>query len=256
MSGPEAILVERNGAVATVTLNAPPKNPIGNATVERLKVLLPELDGEVVFRGAGKEGFSAGANIKEFGTGIGGLGLDGWVNERTRVLDAVENLSKPAIAEIYGACLGGGLELAMSCHFRLAAEDALLGLPEIELGAVPCWGGTQRLVSLVGRARALDLLLRGRKVSGAEAARLGLVNEAHPQWELAGRVRELAEELAGKAPLSVAGILKAVLRPGRDGLEQGYRLELDAVRRTSGSRDNLEGIQAFLQKRKPVFKGD
>ena len=257
----EPDLVERTGAVATVTLNAPPHNPLGMAMIDRLETLFPELGADnavraIILTGAGDRTFSVGANIAEFGTALQKMSLKEFIDQRLRVMDRVENLPKPVICAIRGACVGGGLEIALSCHFRIAAEGARIGLPEIELGVVPAWGGTQRLTRTVGRAHALDLMLRASKIGAEEALRIGLVNEICKPEALLDRARALAEELAQKPPLAVAGILRAAVLGGGLPLAEGLALEYEALARTSGSQDAQEGIMAFLEKRKPVFRGE
>lgn len=257
----EPVLVDQIGAVATVTLNAPPHNPMGLAMIDRLEALIPKLGADntvraIVLTGAGERAFSVGADIKEFGTALEKMSLKDFIGQRLRVMDLVENLAIPVVCAIRGACVGGALEIALSCHFRIAAEGARIGLPEIELGVVPAWGGTQRLARTVGRAHALDLMLRAKKISAEEALRIGLVNAVCKPEALLDRAGALAEELAAKPPLAVAGILKAVIQGEDRLLAEGLALEFEALERTSGSQDAQEGIMAFLEKRKPVFKGE
>jgi len=183
------------------------------------------------------------------------MGLKGFIGQRLRVADRIENLPKPVVCAIRGACVGGGLEFALACHFRIAAEGARIGLPEIELGIVPAWGGTQRLTRTVGRAHALDMMLRARLVSAEEAYRIGLVHDVCPPDELPARAQALAAELAEKPPVAVAGILKAVIEGGPLSLQEGLALEYEAVEATSRTEDAQEGVIAFLEKRKPVFRG-
>ncbi len=256
----EPVLFEKTDFVATITLNNPPHNPLGMATIDRLEELFPELASDdsvraVVLTGAGDRTFSVGANIKEFGIGIERMGLKGFIDQRLRVADKIENLPKPVVCAIRGACVGGGLEFALACHFRIAAEGARIGLPEIELGIVPAWGGTQRLTRTVGRAHALDIILRAKLISAEEAYRIGLVNEVCRPEALLDRAHALAGELAEKPPIAVAGILKAVIEGGDLSLKDGLALEFAAVEGTSGTEDATEGIMAFLEKRKPVFRG-
>jgi enoyl-CoA hydratase len=256
----EPVRLDRKGFVAAVTLNRPPHNPLGMAVIDRLEELFTELASDesvraVVLTGAGDRSFSVGADIKEFGTGIERIGLKGFIDQRLRVADRIEKLPKPVVCAIRGACVGGGLEFALACHFRIAAEGARIGLPEIELGIVPAWGGTQRLTRTVGRAHALDLMLRARLIGAEEAYRIGLVNEVCRPADLLDRAHALAGELAEKPPIAVAGILKAVIEGGALPLEDGLALEFAAVERTSGTEDAGEGISAFFEKRKPVFRG-
>lgn len=257
----EPVLLERAGYVATLTLNSPPHNPIGLATVDRLQELFAELGSDpsvraIVLTGAGDRCFSVGADIREFGPGIAKMGLEKFIAQRLALIDLVENLPKPVVCAIRGACVGGGLELALGCHFRLAAEGCLIGLPEIELGVVPAWGGTQRLTRTIGRARALDLMLRARRIGSEEALQLGLVSEICAPDALLDRAAALAAELAQMPPLSVAGILKAVVQGAVLPLEEGLALEFEALTATSGTQDAREGVQAFFEKRKPKFRGE
>lgn len=174
VSKTEPVLVDRVGPVATVALNAPPHNPISMAMVDRLEDLFSALgsDGSVraiILTGAGERSFSVGADITEFGAAIAKMTLRGFIEQRLRLVQRIETLGKPVVCALRGACVGGGLELALGCHFRLAAEGARIGLPEIELGIVPAWGGTQRLTRTVGRAHALDMMLRAKKIGAVEA---------------------------------------------------------------------------------------
>ena len=260
MSEAEPILVDRDDPVVTLTLNAPPRNPIGMAMIDKLESLLPRLQADeavraVVVTGAGDTSFSVGANIKEFPEGVSKMTLRGFVAQRIRVLGQLESLGKPVIAAIRGTCIGGGLELALCCHFRIAALDAQLSLPEIDLGIVPAWGGTQRLTQIVGRARALDLMLRAKRLSGKQAHAMGLVHEAHASEEVRAVANELAGELASKPPRSVSGIMEAVIKGAQRPLEEGLEFEFAALEQTAGSRDNMEGMAAFFEKRKPKFTG-
>ena len=257
----DPVRLERDGAVATLIFGHPPHNPLGMALIDRLEQIVPELDDDsdvraVVITGAGDRTFSVGADIREFGSVAGGMGLEAFIGQRLRVISRIERLVKPVVCAIRGACVGGGLELALGCHFRIAAHGARIGLPEIELGIVPAWGGTQRLTRTVGRAHALDLMLRARKIGADEALRIGLVHEVCSPEALRERAQRLAAELAEKAPLAVAGILDAVIRGGPLSLEEGLAIEYQATQGVSGTRDVREGVVAFFEKRKPVFTGE
>lgn len=260
-SEPEnVVLVEYHDKVAIVSLNRPPYHPMNMAIIDRLEQVFADLrdDGKtraIVFTAEGEKAFSVGADIKEFGAGVSKMGLKAYIDQRLALAATIENLPKPVVCAIPGACMGGGLEFALACHFRIAAETARLGLPEIELGIVPAWGGTQRLTRTVGRAHALDLMLRARKIDAGEALRIGLVHEVCHGTALRERALELGDELAEKAPVAVAGILKAVIQGGEATLEEGLALEFEAVEATGRTEDSREGVMAFLEKRKPVFRG-
>jgi enoyl-CoA hydratase/carnithine racemase len=209
----------------------------------------------VILRGEGGENFSVGADIREFGAAAGERGVKNFIDQRLRVIRRIETMRKPVVCAIRGACLGGGLEIALACHFRIAARGAKIGLPEIELGVVPAWGGTQRLTRTVGRARALEIMLLAKKLTADEALEAGLVSAVCDPDELDAQVFALATELASKAPLAVAGILDAVIRGGPKPLEDGLAHEYTALERVISSEDFQEGVLAFFQKRTPHFKG-
>jgi len=254
------ILVHKEGAVATVELNEPPYNPLGMALVDALETAVQEIDEDpairaVIVRGAGDENFSVGADIREFGAAASGRGVKDFIDQRLRVIRRIETMRKPVVCSIRGACVGGGLEIALGCHFRIAARGAKIGLPEVELGVVPAWGGTQRLTRTVGRARALEIMLLARKLGSEEAFDAGLLTAVCEPDELDERVAALANELASKAPLAVAGILDAVVQGGVKSLDEGLVHEYAALERVISSEDLQEGVLAFFQKRPPNFKG-
>lgn len=209
----------------------------------------------VVIRGDGEENFSVGMDLKQLPDGIKRFGsAEGLFDQRLRILAAIENLLKPVVAVMFGYCLGGGLELPLACHFRFAAaEGAKIGLPEMDLGTVPAWGGSARLTRSVGRDHALDMILRAKKISGPEALRIGLVNEVWPNAELVDRAMALAQELASMPALAVAGMLRCIVGAGDKTLAEGIAEERRAVVETMGTPDQHEGIMAFLEKRKPRF---
>jgi enoyl-CoA hydratase len=211
----------------------------------------------VVITASGDEHFSVGMDLKQLMSGAQARGgFEAVLDQRLRVLSAIENLDKPVIATLFGYCLGGGLELPLACHFRLAAtEAARIGLPELDLGTLPAWGGTARLTRTVGRAHALDMILRAKMIDGPTALAIGLVHELHPVAELKARAIELAEQLAAQPPIAVAGVLRAVVGAEHLPLEDALRIERDAVRRCNRSADQIEGMKAFLEKRRPRFEG-
>jgi enoyl-CoA hydratase len=256
----ENLLLAREAAVAVVTINRPQVlNALNAATLDELGDAIDRLTDDdtvrvVIVTGAGDRSFVAGADIKE-------LAAQRPVDTRDhagrgqRVFDAIEQMGKPVIAAINGFALGGGCELAMACTFRIAADTARLGQPEIALGLIPGFAGTQRLPRLVGRPTALDLLLTGRQVTAADALRIGLVHRVVPAAELMPQARAFALELAAKAPIAMRFILEAVNR-GLDGsLAEGQALEAALFGLAAATDDMREGTTAFLEKRAPDFKG-
>jgi len=256
----ENLLLERDGAIAILTINRPTVlNALNGPTMAELQHALETLrDDETVrvliITGAGEKAFIAGADINELAvqTPVGGRehGLRG-----QQVLALIEHLGKPVIAAINGFALGGGCELAMACTIRIAADTARLGQPEINLGIIPGYAGTQRLARLAGRGRALELLLTGDMIPASEAHRIGLVNRVVPAAELAADARALAQTLAAKAPVAVRYILDAVNRGLEMPLADAAQFEATLFGLVSSTDDMREGTSAFLEKRKPVFKG-
>ena len=260
MSVAEPIVVLRDGSVATIELNDPPYNRLGMALIDMLERVIQQIDKDesiraVVLRGSGDENFSVGADIREFGAAAGGRGVRDFIDQRLRVIRRIETMRKPVVCAIRGACLGGGLEIALGCHFRIAARGAKIGLPEIELGVVPAWGGTQRLTRTIGRARALEIMLLAKKLDAREAFEAGVVTAVCEPDELDAQAQALAAELASKAPLAIAGILEAVIQGGPKSLEEGLAHEYAALETVIQSEDLQEGVLAFFQKRAPRFKG-
>ncbi len=257
------LLVEKDGAVTTITINDAPWNKMSLEFMDELEVLVGKLAGDksvraVVITASGDEHFSVGMNLKQLaGAAVSRGAFEGVLDQRLRVLAAIENMDKPWIATLFGYCLGGGLELPLACHFRLAAaEGARIGLPEMEIGSVPAWGGSARLTRCVGRMHALDMILRAKKVSGPEALRIGLVNEVWPNQELKQRAHDLAVELSEMPAGAVAGVLRCVVGAGELSLPEGLYAERQAVLQNSGTKDQMEGMMAFMEKRKPKFNAD
>jgi enoyl-CoA hydratase/carnithine racemase len=257
-----ALRVERRGRVLILENQDAPRNRMTFEYMDELERAVLAVRGDreiraVVITAAGDEHFSVGMDLKQLMAGAEERGgFEAVLDQRLRVLAMIEQLDKPVIATMFGYCLGGGLELPLACHFRLAAtEGARIGLPELDLGTVPAWGGTARLTRTVGRARALDLILRAKKIDGPTALAIGLVHELHPVTELKAKAVELAEELATQPPLAVAGVLRAVVGAEHLPLEDALRVEREAVRRCNSSADQAEGMRAFLEKRRPRFTG-
>lgn len=256
----QSFLMQRQDAVAIISINDAPYNRMSLSFIDQLEKQVAAIAADnsiraVVLTGEGLENFSVGMNLKQLPEGIERMGSpDALFDQRLRVIAAVETMGKPWIATLFGYCLGGGLELPLGCHFRLAAaEGAQIGLPEMDLGSVPAWGGSARLSKCVGRDHALDLILRGKKISGPEALRIGLVHEVWPLAELKQRAIALAHELASQPAQAVRSMLDLIVGSDEKTLEQLLQAERKAVLDNMGTPDAQEGILAFLEKRKPVF---
>jgi len=260
---PELVKVEEDGAVAIVTLDHPPVNALSGQLLEELEAEYDRLDRSdetraLVFRGAGEKAFVAGADISEFPAlreAAAEAAESGSARGIQKLAARMDAGRTPVVAAIHGYCLGGGLELAMACDVRIAAEDAQLGQPEIKLGLIPGGGGTQRLPRLIGHGRALLLNLSGDPISGMQAYEWGLVERAVPLGELFDAALELARTLSERSPFAM-GVVKQLATETRDvPLAEGLRAEAQAFMRCLGSEDGAEGVMAFLEKRKPQFTG-
>jgi enoyl-CoA hydratase len=258
----ETITVERRGAqdrIALITINRPEKrNALNVKTREEGAAALDELRGDdsvrvVVFTGAGDKSFIAGADISEFADQTAFTQRE--VMHGRSLFTAVDTFPKPVIAMINGYCLGGGCELALSCDIRIASETASFGQPEINLGIIPGGGGTQRLTRLVGEGKAMELILTGEIVDARTACSIGLVNTVVPASELEAKTMELANRIAEKSPVALAMAKEAVKTAARANLDEGLRREIDLFAICFSSEDKTEGVSAFLEKRKPEFKG-
>lgn len=254
------LLVERDDAVARVTINRPTVlNALSLRTLAELRQTLTSLQADdsvrvVIITGAGEKAFVAGADINELAEQRPTSGREQALAGQ-QVFDLIAQLGKPSIAAINGYALGGGCELAMACTLRVAADTATLGQPEINLGLIPGYGGTQRLARLVGAGVALELLLTGQQTSAQEAHRLGLVNRVVPAANLAAEVMALAKVLASKPPIAVRYIIEAVSQGLQMSLAEGQRFEATLFGLVASTDDMREGTRAFLEKRKPAFKG-
>jgi len=258
MSDP--LLFTLDDAVAIISINDAPHNRMTLDFVDELESLVTDIaddDGirAVVITAEGLDNFSVGMNLKQLPEGIQRAGNPhAFFDQRLRLIAAIENMGKPWVATLFGYCLGAGLELPLGCHFRLAAQEgAQIGLPELDLGTVPAWGGSARLSKCVGRDHALDMILRGRKISGPEALRIGLVHEVWPLAELKQRAIALAHELAAQPAAAVRGVMDVVVGSEDRRLDDLLQAEREAVMATFGTADQREGMLAFLEKRKPVF---
>jgi enoyl-CoA hydratase len=256
----ENLLIDRDHAVAIVTINRPKVlNALSTQTLDELRRAILELKYDdsvraVVLTGAGEKAFVAGADINELAVQTPITGREHAIAGQ-HVLDLIEHLGKPVIAAINGYALGGGCELAMACTIRIASETAKLGQPEINLGIIPGYAGTQRLARMVGRGRALELLLTGDQITAQEAHRLGLVNRVVAAADLLPQAKALAASLAAKAPVAIRYILDAVHKGLEMPFPQAQIFEATLFGLVASTDDMREGTRAFLEKRKADFKG-
>lgn len=208
----------------------------------------------VIITGAGEKAFVAGADIKEFSDYSGKQGEELARKGQEQVFNAIENSPKPFLAAINGFALGGGLELAMACHMRVAAEHAKLGLPEVTLGLIPGYGGTQRLTQLVGKGKAIEMITTASMISSVDAEKVGLVNYVVPQEGLISKAEEILNVIKQRAPLAVAAAIKSVIASIND--EDGYGVEIEEFGKCFETKDFKEGVSAFVEKRKAIFAGE
>ncbi len=254
------LLIEDRGAVRVITIHRPERlNALDSATIGALHAAADAAAEDpsvrvVVLTGAGPKAFVAGADISEMSGLTPSEGRD-FALRGQRMMRRLETLPKPVIAMVNGFALGGGLELAMCCHLRIASETAKVGQPEINLGLIPGFGGTQRLLRLAGRAATLELCLAGAPVDAARALQLGIVNRVVPAAELEAATMALATQLAAAAPLALRGILDCVNTGGECGIEEGLAYEAAQFGLVFSTDDMREGTSAFLDKRKPDFRG-
>ncbi len=256
----ETILYAKKDAIAYVTLNRPKVlNALNQRTWEDLKAAFEDAQDDaavrgVILTGAGDKAFIAGADISELAQ-ISAVEAEKSSTFGQDVLNVIENLGKPVIAAVNGFALGGGCETAMACTIRIAAENAKFGQPEVKLGVIPGGGGTQRLPRLVGKGRALQLILSGEIISAQEAYRIGLVNEVAPAADLITRAEWILNQIFANAPVAVKYSLEAVNKGMEASLAEGLALEASLFGLCAGTDDKKEGTQAFLEKRKPQFQG-
>jgi enoyl-CoA hydratase/carnithine racemase len=254
----ENLLYEKKGAIAYVTLNRPKVlNALNRRTWEDLKAAFEDARDDaairgVILTGAGDKAFIAGADINELAQ-ITAVEAERSSTYGQEVLNLVENLGKPVIAAVNGFALGGGCETAMSCTIRVATENAKFGQPEVKLGVLPGGGGTQRLPRLVGKGRALQLILTGEMISAQEAYRIGLVNEVVPATDLITRAETILKQIFANAPIAVRYSLEAVNKGLETSQAEGLALEASLFGLCAGTEDKKEGTQAFLQKRPAQF---
>ena len=259
----EILLYETKEAVAILTINDAPYNRMSLDFMDQLEGMVNKISFDpsiraVVLTASGLDNFSVGMNLKQLPEGIERKGSrDALFDQRLSVIEKIENMNKPWIVTLFGYCLGGGLEIPLGCHFRLAAsEDAQIGLPELDLGAVPAWGGSARLAKCVGEHHAMDMILRSKKISGKRALEIGLVHEVWPLENLKDAAIQLAKELANQPAKAVESMMKVLVNSSDRSLKELIEEERQAVKDNSGTKDSLEGMTAFLEKRKPIFNQD
>jgi enoyl-CoA hydratase len=256
----ENILVSEQNGLATITINRPKKlNALNKATIFELSTAFETLEDKddvraIVITGSGEKAFVAGADISEFANFTVENGGKLAAKGQEMLFDLVENLSTPVIAAVNGFALGGGLELAMACHFRVATENAKMGLPEVSLGVIPGYGGTQRLPQLIGKGKAMELIMTAGMMSAEDAKNCGLINYVVPQDELMPLVEKLASKIMRNSPIAISAAIRAVNANFVDGTN-GFEVEIEEFGDCFGTEDFKEGTTAFLEKRKANFPG-
>jgi len=256
----ENIIITSENGIGQITINRPSKlNALNVATIKELHDGLEALDTNseirvIIITGEGEKAFVAGADIAEFANFSIEEGAQLAQQGQELLFNFVERLSTPVIAAVNGFALGGGLELAMSCHFRVASENAKMGLPEVSLGVIPGYGGTQRLPQLIGKGRAMEMIMTAGMVSAEDAYRAGLVNHVVPQAELLDFTKSIAKRIMKNSPVAIAKAIKAINANFKDGVD-GFETEIRNFGKCFGTEDFKEGTTAFLEKRKADFKG-
>ena len=256
----ESLIFEIDDAVAILTINDAPYNRMSLDFMDSLEEMVIKIEKDdsiraVVLTANGLDNFSVGMNLKQFSEGVEKKGSsDALFDQRLKVIAAIETMQKPWIVTMFGYCLGGGLEVPLGCHFRLAADEgAQIGLPELDLGGVPAWGGSARLAKCVGENHAMDMILRSKKISGKKALEIGLVHEIWPIEELKDAALSLAHELAAQPAQAVKSMMKVLVNSNDRELEELLLEERKAVKDNANTKDSKEGMLSFLEKRKPIF---
>lgn len=256
----ENILIEKQENIAVVTINRPEKlNALNKATIQELHDGFNSLNEDksvkvIIVTGSGEKAFVAGADISEFANFSVEEGKKLAAKGHELLFDFVQNLSTPVIAAVNGFALGGGLELAMACHFRVASDNAKMGLPEVTLGVIPGYGGTQRLPQLVGKGRAMEMILSAAMIDAETAKNYGLVNHVVPQVELLEFTKGIATKIARNSSVAIAKAIASINSNYEDGVN-GFTAEISNFGASFGTEDFKEGTTAFLEKRKPTFPG-
>jgi len=256
----ENIIVTAENGIGQITINRPSKlNALNRATIQELHDAFENLESNsdvrvIIITGEGEKAFVAGADISEFASFTIQEGAQLAAQGQELLFNFVENLRKPVIAAVNGFALGGGLELAMACHFRIASDNAKMGLPEVSLGVIPGYGGTQRLPQLIGKGRAMEMIMTAGMISAEDALRNGLVNHLVPQSELLDFTRGIAAKIMRNSPFAIGRAIKCVNANFKDGVN-GFETEIRNFGKCFGTVDFKEGTTAFLEKRKAAFSG-
>ncbi|HET8810766.1 MAG TPA: enoyl-CoA hydratase-related protein [Flavobacteriaceae bacterium] len=254
----ENLLLESNGGISVVKINRPKKlNALNRETLAEINEAFENLKNDettkvVIITGNGEKAFVAGADIAEFADYSVEEGKNLAAKGQKTVFDFIANFPKPVIAAINGFALGGGLELAMAAHFRIASENAKMGLPEVSLGVIPGYGGTQRLPQLVGKGRAMEMIMTAGMIDANQALQYGLVNQVTSQEELMEFTENLAKKIMRNSPMAISAAIRAV-NAGFENGKNGFQTEIELFGKAFGTEDFEEGTQAFLNKRKPEF---
>lgn len=251
------IIVEKRGHVGIATINHPPANTWNLATTEDFKKAIDSLESDwdvrvVIITGQGEKCFSAGFDVSDAANG------EKFSPMARALWKQIDQMEKPTIAALNGHAIGGGLELALCCHFRIMTDNpkAKLGLTELNVGIIPGWGGTQRLARIVGKARAIDMIMFSKLVTADQAMEIGLVNQVAPADKLLDTVVHFANQLAERPPIAVKWVLKSITAGECEGLDRGLEVEAEGSNTCRHTKDRNEGFKAFLEKRKPVFIGE
>lgn len=256
----ENIVPQNDNGILTITINRPDKlNALNKQTIEELSNALKQAEEDfsvkvIIITGSGNKAFVAGADIAEFADFSVAEGAALSAEGQHKLFNRIENLSKPVIAAVNGFALGGGLELAMACHIRIASDNAKMGLPEVSLGVIPGYGGTQRLVQLVGKGKAFEMIMTADMIKADEALLYGLANHVTTQEQLLEKCTEIGGKIMSKSPVAVAGAIRAINANFKDGVN-GFDVEIEEFGKSFGTADFKEGTTAFLEKRKAEFPG-
>ena len=255
----ENLLIDTNDKVSVITINRPNKlNALNILTINELHLALELLSNNddcrvIIITGSGEKAFVAGADISEFYKFSKEKGYKLSLDGQTKLFDFIENYSKPVIAAVNGYALGGGLELAMACHIRIASENALMGLPEVSLGVTPGYGGTQRLAQLIGKGRAMELILSANMINADRGEKVGLINHITSMDDLMSFTNDLAKKISTNSSTAIKASIKCINSNFKDG-ENGYLTEINEFSECFQSEDFIEGTNAFIEKRKAKFK--